>query len=413
MRNIATPICAAAFAVALTACTSAVAQPTFDWEDKLQEVLDAARSRHVDAPTRKKLFRGAIRGALNALDPYSTFLTAKDLEQLRRRLRGRYSGIGVEIGIRLGRLTVIAPIDGGPADQAGIHAGDLILTIDGKSTVGMTVRDSAALLLGTAGTKVTVRVRSPEVARSTRTVELTRANIVVKAVKGGLLEDKGDPKRKIPPLRIAHLELRAFHRSSARELVERLQTLKPLSGVILDLRNNPGGLLRSAIDVVSIFVAKGIVVTTVGQKKRKLRTHRIRPLAANKRWLTSPRLPLVVLINKGSASASEIVAGALQDHGRAILVGRRSYGKGSVQSVIPLKHGSALKLTTARYRLPGGRIIDGRGLPPDLRARNPHKRRKRTVNKNAKPPPPDPVVELARDVIRSWSTLRNLRRPRG
>lgn len=358
-----------------------------DMQQRLDWIMETARERHVDQPSQERLYKGAIDGALQALDPYSTFLDETDLARLERRIGGHYTGIGVEIGIRDNRLTVISPIEDSPAEAAGIKAGDKILEIDGKSTKGMTTRDSTELLLGKEGTNVDVTVYSPGQEKSKRTVTLTRARITLKGATVELRDDKG---RKV-----AHIRLRNFQRQTVGQIIEGLEPLGPMDGVVLDVRNNPGGLLSSAVGVCELFLTKGVIVSTVLQGGKPGHIHKVRNRVGPK-WLRAPDLPIVVLINRGSASASEIVAGALQDRGRAVLIGEKSYGKGSVQSIIR-KGKTALKLTTARYALPSGRIIDGKGLTPDLGAARLEKDQ------------PDAGMKLGLDVIRSWKALRGAR----
>lgn len=355
-----------------------------DMQERLDWIMESARTRHVDRPSHETLYKGAIDGTLRALDPYSTFLDEKDLARLERRIGGHYSGIGVEIGIRDNRLTVIAPIDGSPAAVAGIKAGDKILAIDGKTTRGMTTRDSTTLLLGKEGTDVEVKVFTPGQEKSKRTVMLTRARVTLKGATVELRDDKG---RKI-----AHVRLRNFQRQTVGQIIEGLAPLGRVDGVVLDVRNNPGGLLSSAVEVCELFLTKGVIVSTVLQGGKPGRVHKVRS-RVGPGWLRAPDLPIVVLINRGSASASEIVAGALQDRRRAVLIGEKSYGKGSVQSIIR-RGKTALKLTTARYALPSGRIIDGKGLTPDLGAPRLQKGQ------------PDAGMKLSLDVIRSWRALR-------
>jgi len=351
--------------------------------EQLDEALEAARNGHVDSPDKSKLYRGAIEGALKSLDPYSTYLSLKDLERLRSRIKGRYSGIGVEIGIRDGLLTIIAPIRGGPAARAGILAGDVVVKIGDKSARGMTTRDSSDLLLGKPGTPVAVTVRTPDVAKSKRTLKLTREKIVIRPVEATLIEAGGR--------RIAHAQVSAFQRDTTVALATALEKLKPLDGVILDLRDNPGGLLSAAVGVTAMFLENGAIVSTVGRDGVPQSAYDAEGAHKGHEWLRSRELALAVLVNVGSASASEIVAGALSDRGRAVLVGEKTFGKGSVQSLITLSGGAALKLTTARYRLPAGRMIDGLGLEPDLTAKG------------------DAALPLALDVIRSWRRLRGKR----
>ena len=387
MRRLRLPAIVLALASSVLACGSAHAQSESDLERHLREVMRIARQRHVDKPDAATLYRGAIDGLLKSLDKYSTYLNKADLDRMRRRMRGRYSGIGVRISLRDGRLTIVTPIAGGPAEKAGILAGDVVVSLDGKSARGMSTRDSSAILIGKAGTPVSITVRTPHVKGSKRTLKLVRAPIVIEPIAASLIERDG--------LRIAHVRVKAFNRGTGAKLVQALDKLAPLGGVILDVRNNPGGLLIESVRVCAPFVPDGPVVATVGPSGKVLRAYD----AKNHRgqasaWLRRS-LPLAVLINGGSASASEIVAGCLQDRGRAVLIGQKSFGKGSVQSIIRIDASASVKLTTARYRLPGGRLIDGKGLLPELR-----------VPKRAKKTEADRALELGLDVIRSWRQLR-------
>ena len=309
-----------------------------------------------------------------------------DLKRLRNRMRGTYSGIGVEIAVKDGNLTIIAPVGNSPAARAGIKPGDIVLAIDGAETRGWSTRDSSEKLLGKAGTQVDVTVRSPGVPKSKRTVTITRAKIIIQPATVTLVGQEGLGGKE--GKRIAHVKLEAFQRNTREELAEALEAHKPLQGIILDVRGNPGGLLTAAVGASALFLEDGPVVETVGRNGTVLRRFLAEKAHDGHEWLRSPDLPMVVLIDKGSASASEIVAGALQDRRRAVLIGERSFGKGSVQSLVDLDHGAALKLTTARYRLPAGRIIDGVGLVPELRATG------------------EDALALALDVIRSWKRLR-------
>ncbi|MFT7624694.1 MAG: carboxyl-terminal processing protease, partial [Myxococcota bacterium] len=235
---------------------------------------------------------------------------------------------------------------------------------------------------GEPGTRVTITVETPGDKESRRTVELVRAKISIEPVTTTLQEVEGR--------RIVHARLVTFQRNTAQKLIEGLKAHRPVHGVVLDVRDNPGGLLSAAVRISAAFLARGPIVSTVGQSGKTLMTFKAEDAHEGHEWLRNPSLPVVVLINKGSASASEIVAGVLQDRGRAVLIGGQSFGKGSVQSIVKLTEGRALKLTTARYRLPSGRLIDGIGLVPDLRAEQ------------------DGELPLALEVIRSWARLRGV-----
>lgn len=312
--------------------------------DQFVEVLNRIEQNYVDPVDAERLLDGAMKGMLRQLDPYSQYLDARDFGNLQSVTQGQFGGIGVVVSVRNNFPTVISPIEGTPAWRAGLRSGDAFVRIDGRSAAGFTVDEAANLLRGPEGTTVTVTVRR-EGEDEEREVELRREVIVAKSVPYAFVVRDG----------IGYLRLANFSEQSGAEVREAMQRLhaEGARGVVLDLRFNPGGLLDQAVDVAEQFLQKGqLVVYTKGRTK-----------ASEQRYLTAEsgadgRLPLVVLIDEGSASASEVVAGALQDLDRALVLGRTSFGKGSVQSVYPLRdRRSALKLTTAIYYTPSGRSI--------------------------------------------------------
>lgn len=316
--------------------------------DMFVEVVRKIELHYVDPVRPQALIEGAIRGMLRQLDPHSQYLDAKGYANLLSMAEGAFGGIGVEVGVRDGYPTVIAPIEGTPAWEAGLRSGDVLVAIDGKSTFGLAVEDVADRLRGTEGTQVKVRV-SREGEAGTHEIELTRRIVERKAVPYAFVADHG----------IGYLRLTAFSERSGDETRAAIARLRGqgATSLVLDLRSNPGGLLDQAVDVAETFVPRGtMVVYTKGRAPNEDRRFYADEAAPNLDW------PIVVLVDGGSASAAEIVAGALQDLDRALLVGTTSFGKGSVQRVFPL-HGEdgALKLTTALYHTPSGRSIDRAG----------------------------------------------------
>jgi len=322
----------------------------------LTRSIEQIRRHYVDEEKTSytRLIEGALRGLLNALDEHSQFLDRKGLEAVQDDTLGRFGGVGIVIGVRDGVLTVIAPIEDTPAFRAGILPGDRIVGIGDLTTDQMDIETASGLLRGEPGTKVTVKILRPRT-REVRVVELVRAIIDVATVKDARVLEDG----------IAYVRLVQFTEGTGLALSEQLARWSaqpnPPRALILDLRNNPGGLLRSAIEVAQLFLRPGDpIVYTQGRAPGDRRAFKAQP--------TSPpvRLPMAILVNGGSASASEIVAGALQDHRRAVLIGEKTFGKASVQTIIPLEEGAALRLTTARYQTPSRREIHGYGIEPDI-----------------------------------------------
>lgn len=316
------------------------------------EVLDLVEKNYVEEVDSKALIQGAVNGMLKSLDPHSLFLTQEMYKELKVDTEGRFGGVGIEISLVKDVLTVVAPIEDTPAYLAGVKAADQIIKIDGNSTKDITITEAVKKLRGTKGTKVTITImREGEPAPFD--VNITRAEIKVRSVRTKTYEGN-----------YGYIRIAAFQERTADDLRLALQdldkNLKPFRGLIIDLRNNPGGLLPQAIDVSDIFLKSGTIVSTKGRVKG------MDARATARDQGDEPLVPIVVLLNEGSASAAEIVAGALQGNKRATVVGTRSFGKASVQTIIPLEAGNALKLTTAKYYTPDGRSIHGEGIIPDL-----------------------------------------------
>jgi carboxyl-terminal processing protease len=320
------------------------------------DVLSAVQSNYVEEPDPDQLVEGAIKGMLQNLDPHSSYLTPDMLKQVEIETKGVFGGLGIEIGIKDGVLTIIAPIEDTPAFRAGVQAGDRIMKIEDDFTKDMTVMDAVKRLRGEPGTQVTIWI-AREGFSELKPFTITRDIIKIRSVKA---KDLGEG--------IGYVKLLQFQQDTTAELEKALQARMKekggLKGLVLDLRNNPGGLLDQAVKVADTFVDAGLIVYTDGRiesQKYKYSAHRDG---------TYTGFPIVILVNAGSASASEIVAGALQDHGRAIVLGTQTFGKGSVQTILPLEDGSALRLTTARYYTPKGRSIQAKGIEPDIVVRD-------------------------------------------
>lgn len=319
------------------------------------EVFERIRASYVEPVDDRTLFENAIRGMLTSLDPHSAYLDKKDYEDLQTSTTGEFDGIGLDVGLEDGVVRVISPIDDTPAAKAGIKTGDYIIKIDGKSVQGMSLADAIAMMRGKAGTKLKLTVvRKGE---DPRELEVVRARIEVSSVKTRVLEGG-----------IAAVRISQFQTHTGRDLRREIEKLKaddkrPVSGLVLDLRNNPGGVLDGAIAVSDIFLESGVIVSTRGREGGSEQKFTATP------GELLPGVPLVILVNGGTASASEIVAGALQDNHRALVLGTTTFGKGSVQTVLPLTAGKGIKLTTARYYTPSGRSIQAEGIKPDIEAR--------------------------------------------
>ena len=330
------------------------APTTVNWQI-LWDAIDIINKKYVDGPPdQQELLYGAVSGMVNALnDPYSSFFTPPKAQQFQEDLRGEFSGIGAEIGLRSDVLTVIAPLDGSPAQKSGLRAQDAILEINGESTEGIALDDAVNKIRGPKGSTVTLTVLSPN-ASETREVSIVRDNIVVKSVSSEIKNVEGK--------KIGVIKLRRFGEDTKGELDAAVTDLlqQNISGVILDLRNNPGGFITSAIDVSSNWVKENKVVVTEEFGDGFKNDH----VANGASRLAG--IPTVVLVNEGSASASEIVAGALRDYDLATLVGKKTFGKGSVQELVDLPDGADLKITIAKWLTPNGFNINVEGISPDI-----------------------------------------------
>ena len=315
------------------------------------EALDRIRMSYVEEIDDKTLLENAIRGMLAGLDPHSAYVDGSDFGALQETTTGQFGGLGVEVGRENGYIKVISPIDDTPADRAGIQAGDLIIRIDGKPLREMLPEEAAQLMRGEPGTKVTITVAREGM--EPFDLSIVREVIAIASVRSRVLEPG-----------YGYIRISQFRVNTGSELEEEIEKLYAdndgLKGMIVDLRNNPGGVLQASVNVVDTFISQGRIVYTEGRLEGKNMS-----FSANRKTVASD-VPLVVLINNGSASASEIVAGALQDHGRAIIMGTRSFGKGSVQTVLPLDEERAIKLTTSLYFTPKGRSIQAQGIVPDI-----------------------------------------------
>ncbi|MCI4410978.1 MAG: S41 family peptidase [Thiotrichales bacterium] len=318
------------------------------------EVFERIGKDYVEPVDDKALLENAIDGMLSNLDPHSAYLKADSFKDMEETTKGEFGGVGMEVGMEDGFIKVIAPIDDTPANKAGIKAGDLVVRIDDVPVKGLTLQQAVDKLRGKAGTDVQLTVMRKSEDKPL-IIKLTRAVIKVNSVKQRLLSaDYG------------YVRISQFQVKTGTQLVDAIDKLtkentRPLKGLVLDLRNNPGGVLNAAVEVSDALLDKGLIVYTEGRvKDSDMRFSATKGDVLN-------GAPVVVLINEGSASASEIVAGALQDNGRALIAGRTSFGKGSVQSVIPLQNGAAIKLTTARYFTPAGRSIQAEGITPDVK----------------------------------------------
>ena len=335
---------------------AAATAPKLPWDEvrQLADVMQLVKEQYVVPVDDATLLHGAIRGMLGNLDPHSDFLDKSEYSDMEDFTSGRYNGIGIDVGLDDGgNVIVVAPIDGSPAAKAGIQAGDAILAVDGTSTEGLTLDQASELLRGKLGSKVTLELQG-QGQDQPYTVKLVRQEVKVASAHGELLQ-KG-----YGYLRISDFgdDTPGAVASSMKELIRKNGT--PLAGLVMDLRNNPGGLLDSAVTVADDFLDNGLIVTAKGRA----------PDASLSRSATPGDLldgaPLVVLVDAGTASAAEIVAGALKDNHRALIVGQQTFGKGSVQTVIPLPEGDAIKLTTALYYTPSGRSIQAEGIQPDV-----------------------------------------------
>ncbi len=318
------------------------------------QALALIEQQYAEPKTTKDLVYGAINGAVGTLDPHSSFMTPDEFRELQIETKGKFSGIGIEITLKDRTLTVVSPIEGTPAYQGGLKAGDQIVKINGKSTKNISLMEAVKLIRGPKGSKVTLTINR-EGFQQPKEVVITRETIPIRSVKARILDDG-----------IGYVRITNFQDSTNNDLEAYLKKMKqrlvPFKGLVIDLRNDPGGLLEQAVRVSDEFLKSGLIVYTEGRSRNQNMRFYARPTEEGK----VATAPIVVLINEGSASASEIVAGALKDQKRAVIVGTKSYGKGSVQTIIPLDDGSALRLTTALYFTPSGVTINEKGIKPDV-----------------------------------------------
>jgi len=319
--------------------------------DLFGEVLEKISEEYVDEVDQSKAMDAAINGLLQSLDPYSAYMTPESFDSMQTETSGKFGGLGIEVGMESGVVKVISPIDNSPASKVGLKAGDYIVKINKTQVQGKSLTEAVDLMRGPIGSSIEITVRRPGIKKAL-IFNITREIIQIQSVKSELINNN-----------VGYIRLTSFNENSSKQIknkVKQLKKNKDLIGYILDLRNNPGGLLSQAIKISDFFLENGEIVST---KSRTVSENR--KWFANKGDITDGKT-LIVLINYGSASASEIVAGALKDHKRAIIIGENSYGKGSVQSIIPLKNKGAIRLTIAKYYLPSGKSISEVGVTPDI-----------------------------------------------
>ena len=330
---------------------SANEESIYDKIDLFGEVLDKINKEYVEEVNQSDAMDAAINGVLQSLDPYSAYMSPELFKEMQTETSGEFGGLGIEVGMEAGVVKVISPIDNSPADRAGVKAGDYIVKINGVQVQGKTLTEAVELMRGPVGSPIEITIRRIGEKKS-YVFEIIREIIEVKSVKSELKDDK-----------VGYIRLTSFNENSADQIKDIVKKFKKENNVdkyILDLRNNPGGLLSQAIRISDFFLNNGEIVATKGRKSNE-----------NRKWFAKKGdiingETLLVLINYGSASAAEIVAGALKDHKRAVIVGENSYGKGSVQSIIPLKNKGAIRLTISKYYLPSGKSISGKGVTPDI-----------------------------------------------
>ena len=323
----------------------------YDKIDLFSEVLDKINNEYVEEINQNKVMDAAINGVLQSLDSYSGYMSPEIFKETQTETSGKFGGLGIEVGMEAGVVKVISPMDNSPAERVGVKAGDYIVKINDSQVQGKTLSQAVELMRGPVGSKIEITVRRIGIKKAI-IFNITREIIEVKSVKSKIIDEN-----------VGYIRLTSFNENSSNQVKEKIKEFKKDKNIekyILDLRNNPGGLLTQAIKISDFFLDNGEIVST---KSRKIRE--------NKKWFAKKGdlidgETLVVLINYGSASASEIVAGALQDHKRAILIGENSYGKGSVQSIIPLENNGAIRLTISKYYLPSGKSISDIGITPDI-----------------------------------------------
>ena len=320
--------------------------------DLFSEVLEKIKDEYVEEVDQSEVMDSAINGVLQSLDPYSSYMNPEIFEEMQTETSGEFGGLGIEVSMESGVVKVIAPIDDTPASKAGIKAGDFIVKINGEQVQGKSLMEAVNLMRGPVDSAIEITIRRKGLKKA-KVFKIVREIIEIKSVVAEIIDEK-----------IGYLRLRAFNENSDTQLkkeISKLEKNNKLTGYVFDLRNNPGGLLSQAVRISDFFLNDGEIVSTRGRKIRENRKF----FAKEGDKINGK--PLIVLINYGSASASEIVAGALQDHKRAILLGETSYGKGSVQSIIPLKNRGAIRLTISKYYLPSGKSISEIGVSPDIK----------------------------------------------
>ena len=321
--------------------------------DLFGEVLEKIKKDYVDDVDQADVIDSAINGVLQSLDPYSAYMSPELFKEMQTDTRGEFGGLGIEIGMEAGVVKVISPIDDTPAEKAGIKAGDYIVKIGKEQVQGKSLMEAVKLMRGPVGTSIDLTVRRKNEKKPLE-FKITRKIIEVKSVNSEIIGDKKD---------LGYIRLKSFNENSDKQIlmsIRKFEKNSKIKGYVIDLRNNPGGLLTQAINITDFFLNDGEIVSTKGRKVSETRK-----FFARKGDETKGK-PLVILINNGSASASEIFAGALKDHKRAIILGESSYGKGSVQSIIPLRNGGGMRLTISKYYLPSGKSISDVGVTPDI-----------------------------------------------
>lgn len=394
----------------------------YEYLRTFSDVIDLVKRNYVEEVKDKDIVYAAIKGILESLDPHSSFLPPDMYKEMQTDTKGEFGGIGIEITLKDGFPTVITPIEDTPAFKAGMKSGDHIVKIDGKTTKNMSLVDVVKLIRGPKGKAVTLSVVR-EGAQGIKEYTVVRDTIQVKSIKFRMLSEE-----------YGYIRLAQFQEKTSKDLDNALKELqksnkgKPLKGLVLDLRNDPGGLLEQAVEVTDRFLEEGLIVSIEGRGGKKAPEENKMKFMAQKKG-TKYTGPLVIIVNEGSASASEIVAGALQDYKRAIIVGTKSFGKGSVQTIFPLSDGSAVRLTTAKYYTPKGRSIQSEGIVPDITVENTFVKSKEKITpltekdlekKNDRTPvvkrPEDFTIQNLEDedfqlymsmqILKSWEALR-------
>tara|TARA_Y100000817_G_scaffold141046_2_gene110551 strand:- start:64 stop:1206 length:1143 start_codon:yes stop_codon:yes gene_type:complete len=335
-----------------TAYSNTASDKLYEKIDLFGEVLEKIKQEYVDEVDQADVMDSAINGVLQSLDPYSAYMSPELFKSMQTESRGEFGGLGIEIGMEAGVVKVIAPIADTPADKAGIKAGDYIVRINNEQVQGKTLMEAVKLMRGPVGSSIELTVRRKNL-KKPLTFNIQRQIIEVQSVESKVLGDKKN---------IGYIKLKSFNENSDKQFIKLVKKYEKqnLKGYIIDLRNNPGGLLNQAITITDFFLEEGEIVSTKGRRTSETRKFFARTGDGVK------GKPVIVLINNGSASASEIFAGALKDHKRAIILGENSYGKGSVQSIIPLRNGGGIRLTISKYYLPSGKSISEVGVSPDI-----------------------------------------------